>query len=169
MKGFELTTFGTSVFYHKHETKLKKSRCGPFEFRSRAIVHGMHFSSFENFLLFRIAFTFSGVSLCVSYTSIWWRSRKCRFCRVTRLGNLLHFGQLFKACGINYFEKLPTSWGNYCKGVKIFHFSGGIILGNFCKHLATDWFCPSFNLRKGLCNVCTSTTMFFNLISNIKI
>ena len=115
MKGFELTTFGTSVFYHKHETKLKKSRCGPFEFRSRAIVHGMHFSSFENFLLFRIAFTFSGVSLCVSYTSIWWRSRKCRFCRVTRLGNLLHFGQLFKACGINYFEKLPTSWGNWGK------------------------------------------------------
>ena len=25
---------------------------------------------------------------------------------VTRLGNLLHFGQLFKSCGNNYFAKM---------------------------------------------------------------
>ena len=31
--------------------------------------------------------------------------------------------------------KSPTLVGNFCKGVKIIHFSSGIILGNFYRHL----------------------------------
>ena len=45
---------------------------------------------------------------------------------VTRLGALLHFGQLFKACGNNYFVQITHIFGNSCEGVKIFHFSSEI-------------------------------------------
>ena len=48
---------------------------------------------------------------------------------VTRLGDLLHFGQLFKACGNNYLPKLPTFFCNFYKGVKKIHFSNDIIFG----------------------------------------
>ena len=47
---------------------------------------------------------------------------------VTRLGDLLNFGQLFKACGNNYFAKIATFLSNFWKGVNIFHFSSEIIL-----------------------------------------
>ena len=50
-------------------------------------------------------------------------------CSVTRLGYLYHFGQLFKACGNNYFAQIAHILGNFCKGVKIFHFSWEIIFG----------------------------------------
>ena len=43
---------------------------------------------------------------------------------VTRLGDLLDFGQLFKAFG----NKSPTFLGKFCKVVKIFNFS---IYGSF--------------------------------------
>ena len=39
---------------------------------------------------------------------------------VTRLDNLLHFGQLFKACGKNYFAQIAHISGNFSKGVKKF-------------------------------------------------
>jgi len=45
------------------------------------------------------------------------------------LGNLLHFGQLFKACGNNYFTQIAHILDKFCKGVKIFHFSSEIIFG----------------------------------------
>ena len=48
---------------------------------------------------------------------------------VTRLGDLLHFRQLFKAGGKNYFAQITHIFGNFCKRVKIFHFSSGIIFG----------------------------------------
>ena len=48
---------------------------------------------------------------------------------VTILGDLLHFGQLFKACVNNYFTQIFHSLGNLCKGVEIFHFSSEIIFG----------------------------------------
>ena len=48
---------------------------------------------------------------------------------MTRLGHLLHFGQLFKACGNNYFAQIAHILGNFCEGFKIFHFSSGIIFG----------------------------------------
>ena len=49
---------------------------------------------------------------------------------VTRLGDLLVFGQLFKAFGNNKFAQIShTFLGNFCKGVKIYHFSSEIIFG----------------------------------------
>ena len=48
---------------------------------------------------------------------------------VTRLGNLLNFGQLFNACGNNHFAQITHILGNFCEGVKIFHFSSEIIIG----------------------------------------
>ena len=45
---------------------------------------------------------------------------------VTRLSDLLHFGQLFKACGNNYFALIAH---NFCEVVKIFHFVSEIIFG----------------------------------------
>ena len=48
---------------------------------------------------------------------------------VTRVGNLLKFGQLFKACGNKNFAQSSTFLGNFCKVVKIFNFSIKIIFG----------------------------------------
>ena len=47
----------------------------------------------------------------------------------TRLGDLLHFGQLFKANSNNYFAPITHISGNFCKSVKIFHCSSEIIFG----------------------------------------
>ena len=41
---------------------------------------------------------------------------------MTRLGDFLHFGQFFKACCNTYFTQITHILGNFCKGVKIFHF-----------------------------------------------
>ena len=41
---------------------------------------------------------------------------------VTRLGDLLDFGQLFKAFGNNCFAQMAHILGKFCKGVKIFNF-----------------------------------------------
>ena len=48
---------------------------------------------------------------------------------MTRLGDLLHFGQLFEACGNNYFAQIAHILGHFCKGVKISPFSSEIIVG----------------------------------------
>ena len=48
---------------------------------------------------------------------------------VTRLGDLLHFGQIFKACGDNYFAQITHILDTFCKVVEIFHFSSEIIFG----------------------------------------
>ena len=45
----------------------------------------------------------------------------------TRLGDLLHFGQLLKACGNNYFAQIAQIFRNFCKVVKICRFSSEII------------------------------------------
>ena len=50
---------------------------------------------------------------------------------MTRLGNLLHFGRLFKAFGDNYSAQIAHILDNFCIVVEIFHFSSEIILGNF--------------------------------------
>ena len=46
---------------------------------------------------------------------------------MTRLGDLLHFWQLFKACDNNYFAQITHILGKLCKVVKIFNFSSEII------------------------------------------
>ena len=38
---------------------------------------------------------------------------------MTRLGDLLHFGQLFKASGSNYFAQIAHVLGNVCKAESI--------------------------------------------------
>ena len=45
------------------------------------------------------------------------------------MGDLLDFGKLFKAFGSNLFTQISTFLGNFCKGVKIYHFSSKIIFG----------------------------------------
>ena len=48
---------------------------------------------------------------------------------VTRLGDLLDFGQVFKDLATINLPKPPTFLGNFYKGVKIYHFLSEIILG----------------------------------------
>ena len=50
---------------------------------------------------------------------------------VTRLDNLLEFGQFSKHLATIKLAKSSTFLGIFCKGVKIIHFSGEIIFGNF--------------------------------------
>ena len=55
----------------------------------------------------------------------------------TRLGDLLHFGQLFKACDKIYFAQIAYILGNFCKGSKSLIFLVKSFLGNIYRHLAT--------------------------------
>ena len=55
---------------------------------------------------------------------------------VTRFGDFLHFGNFLKALATINLPKSPTFLGNFCEGVKIYHFSSEIIFGNFCRYLA---------------------------------
>ena len=48
---------------------------------------------------------------------------------VTILGDLLHFGQVFKVCGNNYLAQIALILKQFFKGVNIFHFSSEIIFG----------------------------------------
>ena len=48
---------------------------------------------------------------------------------VTRLGDFLHFGQLLRPLATINLPKSLTFLGNFCKGVKIIHFSCEIIFG----------------------------------------
>ena len=48
---------------------------------------------------------------------------------VARLGDLLHFGQFFKACGNNYIAQIAIYLGNFCKFATISHFSSELIFG----------------------------------------
>ena len=54
---------------------------------------------------------------------------------VTRLGDLLNFGQVFKAFGNNQFISISHIFRQFCKVVKIYHFWSEIILGNFYRYL----------------------------------
>ena len=49
---------------------------------------------------------------------------------VTRLGNLLDYRQYLKPLAKINLPKSPTFLGNFCKGVKMYHFPSEIILGN---------------------------------------
>ena len=55
---------------------------------------------------------------------------------VTRLGDLLDFGQLFKAFGNNYFAQISHIHRQFCKGVKSLIFLVKPFLGNFYRHMA---------------------------------
>ena len=45
-------------------------------------------------------------------------------------------GNFLKPLATITWSKSPTFLGNFCKGVKIYHFSSELILGNFYRHLA---------------------------------
>ena len=66
---------------------------------------------------------------------------------VTRLDDLLHFGQLFKACGNNYSNR-PHSQAIFVKVSKSFIFLVKSFLGNFYRHLTTfywsHWLSPTY-------------------------
>ena len=75
---------------------------------------------------------FTAVTLEHFYTKLknLFISYECTYSSVTRMGDLLHFGQLFKAFGNNYFAQITHILGNFCKVVnKIFKFSSEIIFG----------------------------------------
>ena len=55
---------------------------------------------------------------------------------VTKLGDFFTLGNNSKPGATIILPKYPTFWGNFCKGVKIYHFSSKIILGNFYRLLA---------------------------------
>ena len=63
---------------------------------------------------------------------------------VTRLGDLLHFGQLFKACGNNIFPKSPTLQVIFVKVSKSFIVLVKSFLGNFNRYLATFYWSRCF-------------------------
>ena len=50
---------------------------------------------------------------------------------MTRLGDLLDFGPFLKPLATFNLPKSPSFLSNFCKGVKIYHFSSEIIFGNF--------------------------------------
>ena len=71
-----------------------------------------------------------------SYSEIKYVATKALDCSVqllitsmTRLGDLLDFGQLFKSLAIINLPKSSTLLRNFCKVVKIYHFSIEIVFG----------------------------------------
>ena len=68
---------------------------------------------------------------------------------VTRSGNLFDFGQLFIAFGNINLPKSLKLIGNFCKCVKIFHFSSEIILGNLIFFWSHWWWLALINCDKG--------------------
>ena len=64
-----------------------------------------------------------------------WRTRILVLSSVTRLVDLLDFGQLLKPLATIILPKSPTFLDNICKLVKIYHFLDKSFLGNFYRHL----------------------------------
>ena len=52
---------------------------------------------------------------------------------VTRVGDFLHFGQLYYPFATMNLPISLTFLGNFCKGVKIYHFSSEILFGQLLK------------------------------------
>ena len=72
---------------------------------------------------------------------------------VTRLGDLLDFGQLFKAFGKNWFVQISHIL-RQSLGVKIYHFSSEFILGNFHRHLAIFFWSHWYHHLLIICKLC---------------
>ena len=70
---------------------------------------------------------------------------------VTRLVDLLHFGQLFRVCGNSYFAQIAHIFsGIFCKGVKSCIFLVISFLGNIYWHLPTSYWSHWFRCRNRL-------------------
>ena len=68
---------------------------------------------------------------------------------VTRLGDLLDFGQLFKPLAIIKLPKSSTFLRKFCKVVKIYHFLLKSFLCHFYRHLAIFFWSHSVQLPPG--------------------
>ena len=68
---------------------------------------------------------------------------------VTRLGNLLDFGQILKPLSTINLPKSPTFLGTVCEGVKIYHFSNEIIFGQLLKTFG-DFFLVTLTETEGV-------------------
>ena len=68
---------------------------------------------------------------------------------VTRLGNLLDFGQILKPLATINLPKSPTFLGTVCEGVKIYHFSNEIIFGQLLKTFG-DFFLVTLTETEGV-------------------
>ena len=77
------------------------------------------------------------------------------FTSVTRLGDVLNFGQLFKACGNNYFAHF---YRQFCKGVKIFFFLVESILSIFLDIWRLFTGHPSFDVGPEIHRLCQFST-----------
>ena len=66
---------------------------------------------------------------------------------MTRLGNLLDFGLLLKPLATIKLPKSPTFLGNFCKGVKFYHFSTEIIFRQLLQTII-DFFWSHWAQRK---------------------
>ena len=100
--------------------------------------------------------------LTLKYVSIW-----SILTSVTRLGNLLAFGQLLKPLATINFPKSLTFLGNFCKGVKIYHFSSEIVLGNFFRLLAI-FFLSHWSWHSPFCTVNAQTVPFLSPSCSIR-
>ena len=69
----------------------------------------------------------------------------CSWNQCDQIGRFFCFlGKHSKLMASIILPKLPTLVGNFCKGVKIIHYSSEIILGNFYKHLAIFYWSHCF-------------------------
>ena len=69
-------------------------------------------------------------------STIWSHCIEVCAASVTRVGNLLHFGQLFKACGNNYFAQIAHIFINLNRGIifgQLFKWN------NFCATFVDIW------------------------------
>ena len=81
-------------------------------------------------LISQISFSNDRQSVCLVEKSV---SRMRLSSSVTRLGDLLDFGNFSKHLATINLPKSPTFLGNFCNGVKIFNFSCEIIFGQLLK------------------------------------
>ena len=87
---------------------------------------------------------------------------------MTRFGDLLDFGQLLKPLATINLPKSPTVLGNFCVGVKIYHFSSEIIFGQLLWtfgdfSLVTLISRQSLGLRESQSRVYQCYNLFFNV------
>ena len=90
-----------------------------------------------------------------------------KYASVTRLGDLLHFGQLFKACGINYFAQIALNLGNFCKVVKIFQLAWEIIFGQLSWTFG-DFYLVTLGVRKEK-DVCSQMFQILEIYLTINV
>ena len=70
---------------------------------------------------------------------------------VARLGNLLHFGQLFKACGKNYFAQISHIFSQFLLSCQNLSFCQGNNFGQlFAIFYWSHWFCYESQSSQGI-------------------